>query len=63
MKEKERKIIEIYVTEEGEDESSFNVKRCENTEVANFMMKIILKCLYADLGNDICKIDGIETDN
>jgi len=60
--ENERKIIEIYVTEENDDTSSFDVRRCEDTEVANFMMRKILELLYTDLGNGISAIDDIETD-
>ena len=37
---KKRKIIEIYVTEDEEDDTvSFNFERCENTEIANETMK------------------------
>lgn len=35
-----RKIIEIYVTENEEDDTvSFNFERCEDTEIANETMK------------------------
>jgi len=39
---KERKIIEIYVTEDkGEGTTSFNFKSLEDTAEANYMMKLL----------------------
>lgn len=42
----ERKIIEIYVEEKPEDDAvSFEFKRCEDTEVANNTMKMLMMVL------------------
>lgn len=38
-----RKIIEIYVEEKPEEDSiSFEFKKCENTEIADSTMKMLL---------------------
>ena len=38
-----QKIIEIYVEENPEEDSiSFEVKNCENTEIANNTMKMLM---------------------
>lgn len=38
---KKRKIIEIYATENKEETTSFDFKRVEDSETANYMMKLI----------------------
>ena len=41
-----RKIIEIYVEEKTEEDSiSFEFKKCENTEVADNTMKMLMYIL------------------
>ena len=41
--EEKRKIIEIYITEKENDEIEIDVERVEDTEVANNIMKDIIK--------------------
>ena len=57
---KRRKIIEIYVTEnKEEDTTTFNFERLEDTKEANFMMKKISLMFAASMKEDesleICK--------
>ena len=57
---KRRKIIEIYVTENKEgDTTTFNFERLEDTKEANFMMKKISLMFAASMKEDesleICK--------
>ena len=47
MKEK-RKVIEIFLTDDNENDELFiDVERCEDSEIANSLMKRILHC-FAD---------------
>jgi hypothetical protein len=55
-----RKIIEIYVTEDKEnDTTTFNFDRLEDTKEANFMMKRLSLMFAANIKEDenleICK--------
>ena len=43
--DKKRKIIEIYITENKEEDSiSFDVEKVEHTEIADCTMKMLLHC-------------------
>lgn len=43
--DKKRKIIEIYITENKEEDSvCFDVEKVENTEIADYTMKMLLHC-------------------
>ena len=55
---KKRKIIEIYVTENEEDNTvTFDFERCEDTEIANATMKRLLMMIDVNRENF-----GIEND-
>lgn len=49
-----RKIIEIYVEENEEEEKTyFDVERCENSMAANAVMKMLLNTFRQFKGHDV----------
>lgn len=56
----EKKIIEIYIVEESEDEVSMDIRKVEDSKEANAIMNMLMKVLN-DLG--IGKVTDVVVEN